>query len=307
MTMTAHSLAVDVGGTKVEAALVDDTGRLVLGSRARRPTGSTSSSAELEQAVTEAVAEALAAVPDGHRVVAAGIGSAGPVDVLEGRVSPINLPAWRGYPLARLVAGGAGLDPNAVVLRLDGQCIALAEHRFGALKPYRNALGMVVSTGIGGGLIVEGHLAPGTTGNAGHIGQILLGDPDSGAVSTLEDLASGTAIVRWARHQGWPGADGQELAAAYRDGHPIALAAVERCGTAVGRAILSAAALVDLEAVAIGGGFAKVTPDLFAVIERTIRDESPLVSIAVVVQPAELGDDAPLIGAASLVSALQPA
>lgn len=305
--MTAHSLAVDVGGTKVEAALVDEGGRLVPGSRARRSTGRASSSAELEQAVTEVVAETLAAVPDRGRVVSAGIGSAGPVDAVDGLVSPINLPTWRAYPLAQLVASCAGLAADAVVLRLDGQCIALAEHRFGALRSYRNALGMVVSTGIGGGLIVEGRLAPGTTGNAGHIGQILLGDPDGGAMSTLEDLASGTAIVRWARHRGWPGADGQELAAAYREGHPIALAAIERCGTAVGRAILSAAALVDLEAVAIGGGFAKVTPDLFAVIERTIRDESPLASIHVVVHPAELGDDAPLIGAASLVSTLQPA
>lgn len=305
--MTTHSLAVDVGGTKVEAALVDDTGRLVPGSRARRPTGRASSSAELEHAVIEAVAEAIAALPNGHRVVSAGIGSAGPVDVAEGRVSPINLPAWRGYPLARLVEIRAGLDTDAVVLRLDGQCIALAEYRFGALRHARNALGMVVSTGIGGGLIIEGRLAPGTTGNAGHIGQVLLADPHSGAVSTLEELASGTAIVRWARHQGWPGTDGQELAAAYRERHPIALAAIERCGTAVGRAILSAAALVDLEAVAIGGGFAKVTPDLFAVIERTIRDESPLASIDVVVHPAELGDDAPLIGAGSLVSTPQPA
>ena len=305
--MTEHSLAVDLGGTKVETALVDHDGRLVPGSRARRPTGRASSTTELEQAVIDALAETLAALPAGRRVIAAGIGSAGPVDVVEGRVSPINLPAWRGYPLAHLVAIRAGLDPDAVVLRLDGQCIALAEHRFGALRPYRNALGMVVSTGVGGGLIVGGRLAPGTTGNAGHIGQTLLGDPGTGAVSTLEELASGTAIVDWARRRGWPGADGPALAAAYRERHPIAVAAVERCGTAIGRAILSAAALVDLEAVAIGGGFAKVTPDLFAIIERTIRDESPLASIDVVVHPAELGDDAPLIGAASLVSTLQPA
>ena len=305
--MTAHSLAVDVGGTKVEAALVDEGGHLVPGSRTRRATGRGSSAPELELAVTETVVEAVAALPDGHRLVSAGIGSAGPVDVVEGRVSPINLPAWRGYPLARLVADCAGLDADAVVLRLDGQCIALAEHRLGALRPYGNALGMVVSTGIGGGLIVEGRLVPGTTGNAGHLGQTLLGDPDTGVVSTLEELASGTAIVGWARRQGWSGADGQELAMAYREGHPIAMAAVERCGVAIGRAVLSAAALVDLEAVAIGGGFAKVTPDLFAIIERTIREESPLASIVVVVHPAELGDDAPLLGAASLVTGRPPA
>lgn len=305
--MTEHSLAVDLGGTKVEAALVDSDGRLVPGSRARRPTGRAASSEELEAALIAVVAEVLATLPAGHRVVSAGIGSAGPVDVVEGRVSPINLPAWWGYPLARLVAIRTGLDTDAVVLRLDGQCIALAEHRFGALRQYRSALGMVVSTGIGGGLIVGGRLTLGATGNAGHIGQMLLGDPDGGAVSTLEDLASGPAIVDWARRRGWPGTDGQALAIAYRERHPIALAAVERCGTAIGRAILSAAALVDLEAVAIGGGFAKVSPDLFAIIERTIRDDSPLASIDVVVHQAELGDDAPLIGAASLVPALKPA
>ncbi|MRG59965.1 ROK family protein [Agromyces sp. CFH 90414] len=305
--MTDYALAVDLGGTKVEAALVDGAGALVPGSRARRATGRSSSSTDLEAAVIGAVTAARASMPPDGRVIAAGVGSAGPVDLAGGRVSPINLPAWRGYPLAHLVAIGAGVDTDAVVLRLDGQCIVLAEQRLGALRGARTAMGMVVSTGIGGGLVIDGGFAPGASGNAGHIGQTLLGDPETGALATLEEIASGPAIVAWANGRGWAGRDGEELAAAYRARHPIAVAAVERCGTAIGRAVLSAAALVDLEVVAIGGGFAKVTPDLFGIIDRTIRDESPLASIDVVVRPAALGDDAPLLGAASLVSELQPA
>ncbi|WP_350348872.1 ROK family protein [Agromyces sp. G08B096] len=299
--MEPYVLAVDLGGTKVEAALVSTDG-LRPGSRARAATGRHAGPADLERAVRHVVRSALASAPAGTRPSAAGIGSAGPVDARAGSVSPINLPASAGFPLRSVVADAAGLALEEVELQLDGQCIALAEYRRGALRPYRYALGMVVSTGVGGGLVLDGRLVGGASGNAGHVGQLLIGD-GGGDVTTVEEIASGTSIVAWARSAGWTGDDGADLAASYAAGHPVAVAAVERCGTAIGRAVLSAAALVDLQGVAIGGGFAKVTPDLFAVVERTIRRESPLRSIEVAVHPAQLGDDAPLLGAACLVLA----
>ena len=94
--MSEYALAVDVGGTKVEAALVAADGTLLDGSRERRPTGATSTSDELAEAVRTVVAHALASLPGDDVLVGAGIGSAGPVDLIAGTVSPINLPAWRG-------------------------------------------------------------------------------------------------------------------------------------------------------------------------------------------------------------------
>ncbi|MCA1943055.1 MAG: ROK family protein, partial [Yonghaparkia sp.] len=102
--MTDYALAVDLGGTKVEAALVDAAGTVLVGSRHRRPTGSTSTSEQLAAAVTDAVRDALATLPADATLLGAGIGSAGPIAGTTGDVSPLNLPAWRGYPLGGLVA-----------------------------------------------------------------------------------------------------------------------------------------------------------------------------------------------------------
>ncbi len=97
------ALAVDFGGTKVEAALVDDTGRVLSGTRFRQPTGPTSSSDQLAASVDTVIAQVLATVPAGETIVGAGIGAAGPIDVTHGRVSPLNVPAWRDYPLLEQV------------------------------------------------------------------------------------------------------------------------------------------------------------------------------------------------------------
>jgi glucokinase len=300
---TALALAIDIGGTKVESALVDSTATLLPGSRHRAPTGAGSSGEAIAEAVRAVIRRTLAATPAGARIEGAGIGSAGPIDLARGTVSPLNLAAWRDYPVRALVEEASGLPQ--VVLRLDGLCILLAEHWAGALQHHRTALGMVISTGIGGGLLVEGRLVGGRTGNAGHIGQIQLHEHTSSGKElavTLEGIASGTSIVAWAREQGWPGTDGPGLAADYASGHPIAVAAVQRCANAVGDGIASACALVDLEAVAIGGGFANVAPDLIERIRARVAAVAPLDTIrGVEILRSALSDEAPLIGAAGLI------
>ncbi|WP_394941813.1 ROK family protein [Psychromicrobium sp. YIM B11713] len=304
-TLSPLALAIDVGGTKVEAALIDDAGAVLAGSRHRAPTGSGSSREVLADAVRRVIDQTMAIAPVGRAVVGAGIGSAGPISIPDGTVSPLNLPSWRNYPLHELVAHHSGLGSERTVLRLDGLCILLAEYWLGALRGYRNAMGMVVSTGIGGGLILEGRLIGGRSGNAGHIGQLQVRS-HSGAgrdlSSTLEGMASGPRIVDWARQHGWPGSTGEELAADYREGSPLAIAAVQRCARAIGTAIASASALLDLEAVAIGGGFARITPDLFRMIQLVVEDTAALDTIrGIDVVPAALADEGPLIGAAGLV------
>ena len=297
-------LAVDLGGTKVEAALVDATGRLVDGSRFREPTGAGSSSDGLAASVRSVVDRASAAASADDRIVGIGIGSAGPIRQAEGRVSPLNLPAWRDFPLRALVEEQVPGVP--VTMRIDGLCITLAEHWVGAAAGVGNVLGMVVSTGIGGGLILGGHTVAGPSGNAGHIGHVEVAgfnDPCAcGGRGCLEAIASGPSSVAWAQEQGWPGARGEELAESYVAGDGIARAAIARAGRAIGLAIGSATALVDLELVAIGGGFSRATPDLFDHIRAGIREHSGFAFTRKVrVVPSLLSDTGPLVGAAALV------
>jgi len=297
-------LAVDLGGTKVEAALVDAEGVLLPGSRHRAPTGPTASPRELEQSVRSVVSAARDALPAGSGIQGVGIGSAGPLDQERGLVSPLNLPAWRDYPLRALVE--ELLPGIPVALRLDGLCITLAEHWIGAARGARNAMGMIVSTGIGGGLILDGRTIAGATGNAGHIGHVEVAGFDDpcacGGSGCVEAIASGPKTVAWAQRQGWTGSTGEELAAAHRAGDAIALRAVERSGTAIGRAIASATALVDLEVVAIGGGFSHVAPQLFDHIREALAAHQAFGFVAKVrVEPSGLSGDGPLIGAAALM------
>lgn len=298
------ALAVDFGGTKVEAALVDDAGCLLPGSRARRATGPDASVEELDRAVAEVVRHAVDLLPVGAALVGAGIGCAGPVDLAAGTVSPLNVPAWRRHPLVDHVTGIVPGVPAE--LAIDGLCIALAEHWVGAGRDARNLLGMVVSTGVGGGLVLDGRPAPGPTGNAGHIGHIEVGGFDDpcpcGGRGCLEAVASGPSTVRWARAHGFAGRTGEDLARAHAAGEPVAIAAVERAGTAIGRAVASAASLVDLDVAAVGGGFSRVSPALLeaaraALGHRTAFDFVRRTRIV----PSALSDEGPLIGAAALV------
>jgi glucokinase len=288
-------LAVDFGGTKVEAALVAD-GRIVEGTRTRHPTGPDRTAVELDAAVAEVVRGALA----GRTVTRVGIGSAGPVDTVRGLASPLNVPAWRDHPLRDVVAA---LVPGATVqLAIDGLAITLAEQRYGAGRGSDNVMGMVVSTGVGGGLVLDGRGVRGASGNAGHIGHVQVSGYDDlcpcGRRGCVEAIASGPSAVRWAQAQGWEGSTGEDLAASP---DPRARAAIERSARAVGLAIASASALIDLEVVAIGGGFSRSAPDYIDLVRIAAAEGFGFVRATRIV-PAGLGDEAPLIGAAALAS-----
>jgi len=302
------AIAVDFGGTKVEAAVVDADGALLPGSRHRAPTGAGSSAEAVADSVREVVAgAAAAATADGRPVVGAGIGSAGPIDAVLGTASPLNVPSWRGYPLRDLVADTLAplVGEVPVTLRIDGEAIALAEHWVGAARGATAMLGMVVSTGVGGGLIIGGRTVPGPTGNAGHIGHIAVGGATDrcacGLLGCVEAVASGPRTVAWAQSQGWSGRTGEELAAACREGDAVALAAVRRSAHAVGRGIAAATALLDLDVVAIGGGFSHVVPDYVALVAEPIAECDFAFVRKVRVVPSGLSGDGPLIGAGALV------
>jgi glucokinase len=294
--VTDHVLALDVGGTKIAAGLVDAQGSVLR--RAVRPTPA--HDAELAwQAVADLVAEVL----DGTVPSAVGIGSAGPVDADAGTVSPININGWQAFPLRSRVQ--ALLPGVTVSLAGDGLCIALGEHWLGAGRGSRFMVGMVVSTGVGGGLVLDGKPFGGRTGNAGHIGHVVA-EPDGwpctcGGRGCVETVAGGPNMVRWAREQGWSGSDAIELASSARSGDPIAAAAFERCGRAVGLSIAAAAAICDLDLAVIGGGISKTGDLLFDPIRRTLKIHAGLSFIKDLKVVKAERDDSGLIGAAALV------
>ncbi|MFF2813747.1 ROK family protein [Streptomyces sp. NPDC058000] len=301
---TDLSAALDIGGTKIAGALVDGRGRLV--ARAARPTPADQDGATVMRAVAEVVRE-LAAGPDWARVATVGIGSAGPVDAAAGTVSPVNIPGWRDFPLVAGVRELVGARP--VTLVGDGVAMTAAEHWQGAARGHDNALCMVVSTGVGGGLVLNGQLHPGPSGNAGHIGHIsvdLDGDPcPCGGRGCVERIASGPNIARRALANGWqPGPDGDAsaaaVAAAAHAGDPVAVRSFERAGQALAAGIAATATLVEIDIAVIGGGVAGAGDVLFTPLRAALQDYATLSFVSeLAVVPAQMGTDAGVVGAAA--------
>jgi glucokinase len=294
-------LAVDVGGTKMAAAIVDRSGRVER--RSECPTAPGASAERLLADLTDLVV----AVLDGDRPPAVGVGCGGPMDLPAGRVSPLNIPGWRDFPLRDEIARLAGVP---VVLHNDAVAMALGEQRYGAGRGRAAFLGIVVSTGVGGGLVLDGKVRSGRTGNAGHIGHVVV-DPSGppcacGGHGCLEAIARGPAIVAWAQAQGWSPAagavaDGRALVDDARAGDPIALAALTRGGQALGAAVASVAAVVDLDGVAVGGGIANAGDLLLGPAREAYERHGRLDFIRdLTIEAAALGRDAGLVGAAAL-------
>ncbi|MFJ7243750.1 ROK family protein [Kitasatospora sp. NPDC098652] len=306
MPLTPLFAALDVGGTKIAGALVDGAGRLrhrlQLPTPAREP-------GPAVLAVVHKVLDQLAGTPEWAAVTAVGIGSAGPVDLADGTVSPVNIPGWRGFPLVAEVAAHPAVAGLPVRLAGDGVAMAAAEHWQGAARGAANALCLVVSTGVGAGLVLDGAVRPGPSGNAGHLGHITVdldGEPcPCGSRGCLEGLASGTAIARRALAEGWrpPGEDAtaRAVAASAAAGDPVALASFDRAAQALAAGIAATAALVDLHRVVVGGGVATAGEVLFAPLARHLDRYAALSYVrGLDVRHAELGTDAGLIGAAAL-------
>ena len=297
------TLCLDIGGTKIAAGLADAAGALV--HTATRPTPVAAGADAVWAAVAAMIADALRAA--GDAVGGVGIASAGPVDLDSGTVSPINIGCWRGFPLRDKVA--AAVPGVPVRLGGDGVCMALGEHWVGAGRDARFLLGMVVSTGVGGGLVLDGMPYDGRTGNAGHVGHVVV-EPDGrpctcGGRGCVETVASGPSMARWARAHGWsapPDSGARELADAAVAGDAVALAAFRRGATALAAMIASVAAVCDLDLVVVGGGVAKSGGLLFDPLRAALGDYAALSFLSGLrVVPAGLGGAAGLVGAARLV------
>ena len=240
MVAEGIALALDVGATKAAAARVTPDGTVF-----DRGEVATGGGGDPFPAVASLLREIL-----GDATVC-GIGSAGPMTETGERVSPVNLPAWRDFPLRAAVAEVTGLP---TFLDGDAKALALAEGRFGGARGVASYVAMVVSTGVGGGIVLGGHLLHGRLGNAGHIGHVVV-EPDGrrcgcGGRGCLEAEVSGTAI-------------------AAVTGRPPAEAPVEirqRAGRLTGRAVASVANLLDLRLAVV------------AVVDQRPVDQRPAIA-----------------------------
>jgi glucokinase len=276
------ALAVDIGGTKLAVGIVGSDG--AIHDRRTVPTPRALDADGLFATLATMIDDL--GNPLG-RACAVGVGCGGPMTAGGEAVSPLNIPAWRDFPLRARISEHARLP---VWVDNDAKALARGEGWIGAAAGQRDYIAMVVSTGVGGGIVSRGALLDGAGGNAGHIGHVIV-EPDGavcgcGARGCVEAEASGTAI---ARITGRPPAEA-----------PPDIRA--RTGRLVGRAIASVANLLDLQLAVVSGSVALGFGDaFFAAAQTEIDDRCRLdFSRGTRVVPGALRGDGPLVGAAAV-------
>ncbi|MGI5220941.1 ROK family protein [Nocardia sp. CA-290969] len=253
------------------------------------------------QGAWDKVRELLLDIAAGREVDAVGIASNGPLDMAAGVVAPMQIPEWEaGFPLVESVRE---LFPAATVaLALDGVCLSLAERHFGATQDVMDSLAIHLGDTIVGGVMVGGFVVVGRTGNAGQVGHVLIpgyDDPCScGGRGCLESVVGARPLTSWAQRQGWGGNSIASLAADAQAGDRVAVAALERAGTALGRAIASVAALLDIDRVVLGGPIAGPGSVLWKPLQNAVAMHARLPFLpGLRAVPSELADLGLLAGA----------
>lgn len=281
------ALAIDIGATKLAVGIVTRSGELV--DRARIRIDHKWSGEQLFDELSLAVKEQMnrARGHHGADVVVVGVGSAGPIAHNVGTISPLNIEQWREFPLReRLVT----LTSLPVFGDGDAKALALAEGWLGAAKGVDNFMAMVVSTGVGGGIVLNGELLDGATGNAGHVGHVVV-EPNGrrcscGGRGCLEAEASGPAIE----------------AITGRPPTQPTYETMVRTGRLVGRAVASVSNVLDLKLTVVGGSVALgFGATFFAAAQKTLDELCQIeFSRGARIVPARLADEGPLVGAAAV-------
>lgn len=278
--MTRCYLAVDVGGTKLAAAVVDDSGEVLVRDRVATPPR------DVWPALARLVRRVLAAAP--LPPVGCGVGCGGPMEPGGRAVSPLHVPSWVSFPLADELEN---LTQLPVVVDNDAKALALGEAWCGAAAGVRDFVGVVMGTGVGGGIVSGGRLLRGRLGNAGHVGHIVVeadGRPCTcGGFGCLEAYCSGPAI------EAETGRPPQRA--------PIAI--IERTGVLTARALASLGAICDLKLAVVGGSVALGFGEPFFTAMQAELDQRARLAFTsgFVARPVALGPLAPLVGAAALV------
>jgi glucokinase len=300
-----YALAIDIGGTKISAALVNRQGSVV--QRQIRPTRADLGAPAILQTVVEAGKELLATAQRFDLSVSAiGIGSAGQVDADNGVITYAagNLPGWSGLPLADAVRQALGLK---VFVDNDVNALALGEHHFGAGRGSREGLYIAVGTGVGGAVIRMGTIWRGATWSAGEICHLVI-DFDGGrrcscgATGHLEAYTCGPAMVQRYRElsNSREATDLESVAERARQGDGHALQAIAEGAKILGTALGGVLNVLDPELVVVGGGVPEVGDLWWRHFEAALRANPMPGPSGITVRPALLGADAVLSGAAWL-------
>lgn len=303
---TKIAIGIDFGGTSVKPGVV--SGKEIIARAEPIPTRQHESADSLLGAVVRDVEILRRRHPE---VCALGAGLPGIIDGVNGRVRELsNVPGWRDVPLGALLSEKTGLPS---IIENDANAMAYAEWRFGAGRDRPNVICMTLGTGVGGGLILDGKLFRGSQLGAGEIGQMIIephGIPGHyGNFGALEKYVGNRQITERAQHvyaQAGIARTTDELTPvalekAALGGDGIAARLWEDIGFEIGIMLTNIAWLLNPDRIVIGGGVAKAGPLVFEPIRRTIRERTSAVYHEhLEVVPAELGNDAGIIGSAAL-------
>ncbi len=281
-------LAIDLTPSRLAAGVVDANGEVVLRDRVTTP------ARNVWPVLTQLVKRVVAANPGEVVPIAAGVTCPGPIDRRAGAMMPIGLPMWHDFPIRRELAAITELP---VQIETAGRALALAEQWVGesASRPRadQHVATLVLGDDVDGGLLVNGHLADGLTGNLGQFGHLIV-EPEGlpcpcGAVGCLT---------------GYAGARGIE-ASTGRDLRRTPDAIVERTGIMTARACATLAAMLDVAEIVIGGFVPSVLGEpFFAALDRELDQRSRLPHLErLVVRGVGVGRLGPLVAAAAVAHA----
>lgn len=308
-------LGLDVGGTKLAAGVVDAAGqvRSFAVARTHADRGPEEGLERLFELGRGAVA-ASGIAPE--EIAAVGIGCGGPLDAERGvLVAPPHLPGWSDVPLAALAEEAFGVP---AVLENDATAAAAGEHRFGAGVGRRHLVYLTISTGVGGGVVLDDRLYRGAMGNGAELGHVTVDwdgrpCPGCGRTGCHEAYVSGTSIAARAR-EALARADvpsvlaaladltAADVAAAARDGDAVAAAVWEETTAALACGVVSIVNVFEPEVVVVGGGVSRAGEQLLGPVRKALRATamSP-AGRAVEVVRSPLGDRVGVVGAAAVV------
>lgn len=297
-------LALDIGGTKLAAGVVDRAG--VVHSFAVEPSrageGPTPTLARLFDLGRRAVDESGI---DWPAIEAVGIGCGGPLDSERGvLIAPPHLPGWRDVPVTELAEQALG---RAATLENDATAAAAGEHRWGAGAGVRNMVYLTISTGVGGGVVIDGSLYRGSSGNGGELGHVTIDwhgrrCHGCGRLGCLEAYVSGTSIAERAQEAGLGFATAADVAAAARAGDAGAVRLWDETVEALSCGLTSIVNLFEPELVVLGGGVTRSGELLLDPVRSAVRAGAMRPAgeaVDVVLSP--FGDHVGVVGAAAIV------
>lgn len=297
-----HTVGIDLGGSKIAVALANRDGQLL--QHAEIPTQAADGPDRVIERMVDAARKVMSAAGVQERdIVGVGVGAPGPLNPHTGMVlGPPNLPGWDSIALRERMQESLALP---VVIENDANAAAIAECRLGAGQGAQNMLYVTVSTGIGGGVIMDGCVRHGASGLAAEIGHIVVDAHgplcNCGNRGCLETLASGTAILRLAEERLGQSWGAREVGEAATAGNSVAAALLDEVYQWLGVGLVNAVQLLDPSVIVVGGGVAQLGRPMFDAIQKALdgnlfRAGSPRIRV----EPAALGTKAGVIGAALL-------